>query len=159
LAGVSQRDAEFCDRTRHCFCGVLLLMPTFLISLLPLTLQCYQPFLCHLSCMQRHVSFVQQCICGVEQRRDLDSPPAAAVSNSHVSFENETTHGNVSVQPQTLKNCQLDTNSPSFREAMERTRLQVQELDERLEQVSLGGGSEAVTRHHSRRQGLASGTH
>jgi 3-methylcrotonyl-CoA carboxylase beta subunit len=79
---------------------------------------------------------------------------AAAVSNSHVSFENETTHGNVSIQPQTLKNCQLDTNSPSFREAMERTRLQVQELDERLEQVSLGGGSEAVTRHHSRDKAL-----
>lgn len=79
---------------------------------------------------------------------------APAVSNSHVSFENETTHGNVSAHPQTLKNCQLDTNSPSFREAMERTRLQVQELDERLEQVSLGGGSEAVTRHHSRNKDL-----
>ena len=27
-------------------------------------------------------------------------------------FENETTHGHVSVQPAILKNCQLDTNSP-----------------------------------------------
>jgi len=69
-------------------------------------------------------------------------------------FDNETTHGNVSVQPQTLKNCQLDTNSPSFREAMERTRTQVEQLNERLEQVSLGGGSEAVARHHSRNKAL-----
>lgn len=78
---------------------------------------------------------------------------SSAAANSF-DFENETTHGDVSVQPQTLKNCQLDTHSPSFREAMERTRSQVEQLEDRLEQVSLGGGSEAVARHHNRNKGL-----
>ena len=60
----------------------------------------------------------------------------------------------MSVQPRVLQNCQLDTNSPSFQEAMARTGAQVDELNKRLEQVSLGGGSEAVERHHSRNKGL-----
>ena len=37
---------------------------------------------------------------------------------------------------------------------MERTRSQVDQLNHRLEQVRLGGGSEAVARHHSRNKAL-----
>lgn len=53
-----------------------------------------------------------------------------------------------------LKNCELDVNGTTFQQAMERTRLQVEQLERRLDQVRLGGGSEAVARHHGRDKAL-----
>jgi acetyl-CoA carboxylase carboxyltransferase component len=88
-------------------------------------------------------------------RRARVSPRKFSASEvTSLQFANQTTHGNLSVQPQVLQNCHLDTNSASFQEAMARTRAQVDELNKRLEQVSLGGGSEAVARHHGRNKGL-----
>jgi acetyl-CoA carboxylase carboxyltransferase component len=69
---------------------------------------------------------------------------------SLAGFDKEMAHH----QPPPLKDCELDVNGTTFQQAMERTRLQVEQLEQRLEQVRLGGGSEAVARHHSRDKAL-----
>ena len=65
---------------------------------------------------------------------------------SLAGFDMETTHH----VPPSLKDCELDVNGKIFQQAMEKTRLEVEQLEQRLEQVRLGGGPEAVARHHSR---------
>lgn len=57
--------------------------------------------------------------------------------------------------PPPLLNCELDTQSPVFKEAMERTRKQIEELNAKLDKVREGGGKEAVKRHESRGKFLA----
>jgi len=52
--------------------------------------------------------------------------------------------------PPPLVNCELDTRSTTFQDAMKRTNLQVEDLNEMLQKASKGGGPEAVKRHHSR---------
>jgi 3-methylcrotonyl-CoA carboxylase beta subunit len=52
--------------------------------------------------------------------------------------------------PPPLKNCALDRNSETYQKALQRTTVQVTELDERLEQARLGGGAAAVQRHVKR---------
>ncbi|CAB9505586.1 Methylcrotonoyl-CoA carboxylase beta chain, mitochondrial [Seminavis robusta] len=56
--------------------------------------------------------------------------------------------------PPPLLDCDLDTKSPSFQEAMERTHLQVKELNSCLETVRQGGGPNAVERHLQRNKFL-----
>lgn len=53
-------------------------------------------------------------------------------------------------QPPPLANCELDINCESYRESMQRTRQQVDELNARLREVQQGGGTKAVQRHESR---------
>jgi hypothetical protein len=53
-------------------------------------------------------------------------------------------------QPPPLEKCELDVNGESYRQSMERTRLQVEELNGLLDQVQQGGGVKAVQRHASR---------
>jgi 3-methylcrotonyl-CoA carboxylase beta subunit len=49
-----------------------------------------------------------------------------------------------------LLNCELDVRSESFQLAMQRTKDQVAELNQKLKAVRLGGGAKAVERHHRR---------
>ena len=49
-----------------------------------------------------------------------------------------------------LSNCSIDVNSETYSQAMERTRKQVQELNQRIEEVSRGGGPRAVEKHLNR---------
>lgn len=58
-------------------------------------------------------------------------------------------------QPPPLLNCDLDTQSETFQQASERTRNQVDELQQMLQKVSLGGGTQAVERHLSRNKLVA----
>lgn len=69
---------------------------------------------------------------------------------SLAGFDMKTTHH----VPPSLKDCELDVNGKIFQQAMENTQLQVEQLEQRLEQVRLGGGPEAVARHHSRGKAL-----
>ena len=90
---------------------------------------------------------------GVVQRSSLSSSSAASfdydsassLSSSYGHQHHQTTH-----QVPPLTNCELDTSSDGFRQAMERTRSQVQDLENHLDQVSQGGGSSAVQRHLER---------
>jgi 3-methylcrotonyl-CoA carboxylase beta subunit len=59
-------------------------------------------------------------------------------------------HQQQHLPPQLLNNCQLDINSESFRQAMERTNQQVTELHQKLEQVKQGGSYQAVQKHYQR---------
>jgi 3-methylcrotonyl-CoA carboxylase beta subunit len=58
-------------------------------------------------------------------------------------------------QPPPLLNCDLDTQSDTFQQASERTRTQVDELQQMLQKISLGGGTQAVQRHLARNKLLA----
>ena len=49
-----------------------------------------------------------------------------------------------------LAEYKLDTNALTFQQSMARTKAQVQELEEHLSQVRLGGGMRAVERHQKR---------
>ena len=49
-----------------------------------------------------------------------------------------------------LSNCSIDVNSETYSQAMERTRKQVEELNQRIEEVSRGGGPRAVEKHLDR---------
>ena len=49
-----------------------------------------------------------------------------------------------------LSNCSIDVNSETYSQAMERTRKQVEELNQRIEEVSRGGGPRAVEKHLNR---------
>jgi 3-methylcrotonyl-CoA carboxylase beta subunit len=71
---------------------------------------------------------------------------------SLAGFDKDTVTAHHQAPP--LKNCELDVNGTTFQQAMERTRLQVEQLERRLEQVRLGGGIEAVARHHGRDKAL-----
>jgi len=53
-----------------------------------------------------------------------------------------------------LEKQKMDLKDPRIQESMRRTEVQVEELNARLEQVRLGGGSKAVTRHHARNKML-----
>jgi 3-methylcrotonyl-CoA carboxylase beta subunit len=66
-------------------------------------------------------------------------PPNVSGSQHHVAPLNEY---------------ELDTNSDTYRHAMERTRTQVSALDDQLQRVRLGGGTQAVERHLKRRKFL-----
>ena len=52
--------------------------------------------------------------------------------------------------PPPLLHCELDTQSPTFVEAMERTQRQVDQLHAQLQSVRQGGGVKAVERHMKR---------
>eukprot|EP00980_Cylindrotheca_fusiformis_P009737 scaffold2149_cov187-Cylindrotheca_fusiformis.AAC.15 len=52
--------------------------------------------------------------------------------------------------PPPLANCAMDYQCEDYRKSMERTRLEVEELNARLHQVQQGGGAKAVERHTSR---------
>jgi 3-methylcrotonyl-CoA carboxylase beta subunit len=54
--------------------------------------------------------------------------------------------------PPPLENCDLDIESETFQQAMERTKQQVTDLHRRLDQVRQGGGEKAVERHYSRKK-------
>ena len=69
-----------------------------------------------------------------------DEPPVSRTNHHH--------------QPPPLSNCELDTHSESFRQAMERTNAQVRELEEKLQKVQQGGGLNAVKRHTARNKML-----
>lgn len=53
-----------------------------------------------------------------------------------------------------LEKYKLDLKDLKVKESMKRTQSQVEELNARLERVRLGGGSEAVKRHHARNKML-----
>lgn len=75
----------------------------------------------------------------------LDAPrfPSQATTTAAA-----TSHGDPPAP--TLANCDLDTRSETYRRAMERTRKQVEELNDLLEKVKQGGGARAVERHLQR---------
>jgi 3-methylcrotonyl-CoA carboxylase beta subunit len=58
-------------------------------------------------------------------------------------------------KPPRLLNCELDTESETFKQASERTRTQVDELQQMLDKIALGGGTRAVQRHLARDKLLA----
>ena len=90
---------------------------------------------------------------GVVQRSSLSSSAASfdydSASSSSSSYGHQHHHQTTHQVPP-LSNCELDTRSDGFRQAMERTRSQVQDLENHLDQVSQGGGSSAVQRHLER---------
>jgi 3-methylcrotonyl-CoA carboxylase beta subunit len=58
-------------------------------------------------------------------------------------------------QPPPLLNCELDTQGENFQQASERTRTQVEELQQMLQKLSLGGGAKSVQRHVARNKLVA----
>ncbi len=54
-----------------------------------------------------------------------------------------------------LKNCDIDVDSETYLQAMERTEKQVAELNERILEVQEGGGARAVKKHMNRNKLLA----
>jgi 3-methylcrotonyl-CoA carboxylase beta subunit len=73
----------------------------------------------------------------------------ASLSNYQDHSDTTTSHHH---RPPPLTNCELDTRSDTFLQAMERTNEQVTGLERRLEEVGQGGGSRAVERHVSRKK-------
>lgn len=85
--------------------------------------------------------------------------PAAALSHFRNNKANTTTTTTRTTRtmttshlPPPLTNCHLDTKSDTYLEAMERTKLQVDELNRHLDQVRAGGGTKAVERHLKRQK-------
>jgi len=63
-------------------------------------------------------------------------------------------HYSSSHQLPILEKYELDLKDPQIQKSMGRSELQVKELNARLERVRLGGGPEAVKRHHARNKML-----
>lgn len=66
----------------------------------------------------------------------------SSTGNSGNFFPNE--------KPPILSNCEIDSKQQQFKKSMERTKIQVQELNHRIQAVHRGGGERAVMRHTSR---------
>ena len=84
-----------------------------------------------------------------EQRRHASSP------QSNTSFflnavDSQTIQNYSDPPAPVLSNCAIDVDSETYLQAMERTTKQVQELNQRIEEVSRGGGPKAVEKHLNR---------
>jgi hypothetical protein len=77
----------------------------------------------------------------------LSSSATAGAFDNTATYE-EASHRYHQVTP--LTNCELDTRSEAYREAIQRTQSQVKDLEKLLHQVAQGGGSNAVQRHLDR---------
>lgn len=92
----------------------------------------------------------------VEQQRSSSHIAAAAAASYPDHFDHSQGIQNYRDPPApVLKNCDIDVNSETYLQAMERTETQVAELNERIIQVQEGGGARAVERHLNRNKLLA----
>jgi 3-methylcrotonyl-CoA carboxylase beta subunit len=85
------------------------------------------------------------------RRSTLLTPPktfgAAQLFSSNAKAADDR-YSNIKIhQPPPLTNCELDINSETYRQASERTRQQVQELNAIFDKLRQGGSKEAVERH------------
>lgn len=86
-----------------------------------------------------------------EQQRHASSLQSSASSFQH-AVDPHTIQNYSDPSSPILSNCAIDVNSETYLQAMERTRKQVHELNQRIEEVSRGGGSRAVEKHLNRKK-------
>jgi len=72
-------------------------------------------------------------------------------SHQHQHQHQHIVHQSTPTAPM-LINCDLDIHSASYLQATERTKTQVDELNQRLAQIQQGGGKKAVERHLKRKK-------
>ena len=94
-------------------------------------------------------------VTGTFQQEHAFSDSKRLLSNAATSFQDQGIHNYRDPPAPILQNCEIDLHSETYLQAMERTKTQVAELNQRIEEVTKGGGPRAVEKHLNRNKLLA----